>query len=290
MLPLLWAAAPMQRARAEPAAAVADTAALLQTAAARLMAAGPTAPFDVPLSLRSSASATAVSAELDAVIAQPFAQVRQALSDPQQWCSVLLLHINNKACRAPAAQALLSLKVARKYDQPVENAYDLEFVYRNVESSARLLSTRLSAASGPMGTSDYAIRLDAAPLDDGHTVLRLAYAYNQNALTGLAMDLYFATIGSGKVGFTTKPAVAGAPVEYVGGVRGLVERNLLRYLYAIEAGAGTPDAVTADAFERRLRAWFAATQRHPRQLHEIDLDTYLALKRPLGPVPTASAR
>jgi len=31
--------------------------------------------------------------------------------------------------------------------------------------------------------------------------------------------------------------------------------------------------------EQRQRHWFAAAEQFPRQLHEIDLDTYLALKR-----------
>ena len=34
-----------------------------------------------------------------------------------------------------------------------------------------------------------------------------------------------------------------------------------------------------DADERRQRHWFMAAEQYPRQLHEVDLDTYLALKR-----------
>ena len=59
----------------------------------------------------------------------------------------------------------IALKVARKYDQPVEQAYDLDFAYQVIEQSHDLLSVRLDAPQGPMGTSDYSIRLDATPLD-----------------------------------------------------------------------------------------------------------------------------
>src|SRR5439155_1531606 len=113
----------------------------------------------------------------------------------------------------------------------------------------------------------------------------------QGSLTGWAMDVYMATVGRGKVGFSMAVQPGGKTAEPVGGLRGLLERNLMRYFLAIEAAAATPAVYKSDAYERRLQDWFAATERYPRQLHEVDLDTYLALKRPLqavGVVPGAA--
>ena len=66
--------------------------------------------------------------------------------------------------------------------------------------------------------------------------------------------------------------------------RGLMERNLMRYFLAIDAAAATPAAAAPDAYARRLNDWFASTERYPRQLHEIDLSTYLSYKRTLDAV------
>jgi hypothetical protein len=62
-------------------------------------------------------------------------------------------------------------------------------------------------------------------------------------------------------------------------VRGAVERNAMRYYLAIDAFLDTMAAPPDQRVERRIRNWFAATERHPRQLREMDLGTYAAMKR-----------
>ena len=62
-------------------------------------------------------------------------------------------------------------------------------------------------------------------------------------------------------------------------LRGVVERNTMRYYLAIEAYLGSLSAPPAEQQERRLRDWFAATERHARQLHEMERDEYLTMKR-----------
>ena len=93
------------------------------------------------------------------------------------------------------------------------------------------------------------------------------------------MSTYLGTLGRDKVGFsTTAPAGTGKPV-YVGGLRGILERNTMRYFLAIEtylASAAQP------AMKRpgwRLRTWFDATERYARQLHELSKADYLAGKQ-----------
>ena len=82
-----------------------------------------------------------------------------------------------------------------------------------------------------------------------------------------------------KVGFsTTGPAVDGKPA-YVGGTRGLVERSTMRYYLAIDAYLAAISLPPAAQLERRLESWFAATEKYPTQLHEVDKPAYLGMKR-----------
>jgi hypothetical protein len=70
----------------------------------------------------------------------------------------------------------------------------------------------------------------------------------------------------------------GRPV-YVGGVRGVVERNTIRYYLALEAYLGTLDTPAAERMEKRLRAFHAGLERYPLQLRELELAEYLEIKR-----------
>jgi hypothetical protein len=53
----------------------------------------------------------------------------------------------------------------------------------------------------------------------------------------------------------------------------------MRYFLAIDTNLQLADAPPEGLFEKRLRAWFAAVEQYPRQLHEMDLPTYMAMKR-----------
>ncbi|MBL0143001.1 MAG: hypothetical protein IPP91_13085 [Betaproteobacteria bacterium] len=93
------------------------------------------------------------------------------------------------------------------------------------------------------------------------------------------MRTYLATLGRDKVGFSIverKPD--GTPV-YLGDIRGVVERNTMRYYLAIEAYLGAYSLPAADQPERRLRDWFAAAERYPLQLHDMEQGQYLSMKR-----------
>ena len=53
----------------------------------------------------------------------------------------------------------------------------------------------------------------------------------------------------------------------------------MRYYLAIEAYLGALSAPTADQTEKRLRDWFDAVERYPKQLHELERNEYLDMKR-----------
>ena len=68
-------------------------------------------------------------------------------------------------------------------------------------------------------------------------------------------------------------------ISAIDGLRGLIERNTMRYYLAIEAHLGSLAAPPSARVEQRILDWYAASERYPRQLHDIAQSEYLALKR-----------
>jgi len=228
--------------------------------------------FGRPVHLESREGDSALRGEVYAVIDHPFEEVRDSLSQPQSWCEVMLLPFNTKGCAAePQA---LHLLVGRKKDTPAAEAFKVDFRYMVKSRDAEYLDVALEAPSGPLGTHDYRIALEAAPLAAGRTFLHLSYSYGFGAMSRMAMSTYLATVGSDKVGFSKDEAG-----NYIKGVRGVVERNTMRYFLAIEASLDALAAPAGQRTEKRIREWFTATERYARQLHEMDADEYLAMKR-----------
>ncbi len=227
-----------------------------------------------PLVLESTQDSDHLQGDVYARVDQPYAMVQKALQGTGNWCSILILHLNVKMCHALPDG--LDMALGRKYDQPVEQAYRLHFDYKLDSAGADYLKAGLSSHDGPLGTKDYRIAVEAMPLDATHTILYMSYAYGFGLTARVAMSTYLATVGSEKVGFSVAGQDADGHPEYVGGVRGLVERNTMRYYLAIDDYVGAPAPAQ---LEKRLADWFDATERYPRQLHELEKADYLAMKR-----------
>lgn len=237
--------------------------------------------FKRPLYLDSAESPSQLKGDIYALVDYPFAAVKQALSEPDHWCELLILHLNIKYCRASASTAgsMLAVSIGKKHYQPLAQAFGVEFAFNPTATTPEYFDLRLNAKKGPLGTSDYRIRLEAAAIQGGKTFLHLTYSYSYNFAGRAAMQAYLATIGSDKVGFTiTSKQTAGQP-EHIGGVRGVVERNTMRYYLAIDAYLGALSTPPTQQLEKRLESWFASTEHYPRQLHEVDRAAYLDMKR-----------
>ena len=238
-------------------------------------------PFQRPLVLESTQTDGKLKGDVYAIVAQPFSVVGPALQGMDHWCDVLMLHLNVKDCRTRGAgsDSMLRLAVGRKFDQPLALAYRVEFAYRVGASSAEYLEVRLDAAVGPLGTTDYRVVFQAVPVDAKHSFVHMSYSYTYGTAARLAMQTYLATIGRDKVGFSVEGLRPDGTPVYIGSMRGVVERNTMRYFLAIEAYLGATHLPAADQPEKRLQDWFAAVERYPRQLHEMDREDYLAMKR-----------
>lgn len=238
-------------------------------------------PLKRPIVLDSKETDGGLQGDVYGVIDDSIDDVRRALERSSQWCDMLVLHINNRRCRAartPGGETV-TLSVVPSYDKPIDQAFELSFMHRVVHDSRDYLLVDLSAESGPMGTSHYRVLLEAIPLGEHQTFLHFAYAYDHNMMAKLATQAYLATFGSNKVGFTVVGKTADGTPEYIRGLRGLVERNAMRYFFTLDAYLDGLSVPGPEREQKRLNSWFQSVEQYPTQLHEIDLATYLAIKR-----------
>jgi hypothetical protein len=237
--------------------------------------------FQKPLYLESNEAGNQLKAHVYAVLGHPYATVQSELTEPSHWCDILILHPNTKYCRASGTGAgtVLKVNIGRKADQPLEQSYRVDFSYRVLEASRGYLAVFLSAEKGPFGTHDYRLLLEAVPLKNGQTFIHLAYSYGYGTGAKLALLAYLGTAGSKKIGFTVTGTRKDGEPDYVGGLRGLIERNTMRYHLAIEAYFGALSVPPPAQPDKRFNDWFAANERYPRQLHEIGQKEYLEMKR-----------
>ncbi len=236
-------------------------------------------PYGRPLYLESSETSNMVNGDAYAVLDSSFNAVSSTLKSPKRWCDVMILHINTKYCQASAdtSPGVLNVNIGKKTEQELADAFALEFAFRLTSSTPDYLAARLNADKGPLGTSNYRIELRATPLPDGKTFMHLRYSYGYGVAGKIAMQGYLATLGSGKVGFTQ--VGQGQKQGYVGGMRGAVERNTMRYYLAIEAYLASLGRPPAQQFNARLEHWFRATEQYSRQLHEVDKSAYVQMKQ-----------
>ena len=237
--------------------------------------------FKRPLYLNSAETSDNLKGEIYAVVNHPFAKVNAALNNSAHWCDVLILHLNIKYCQAANTKngTILNVNLGKKYDQPLEDTSRVEFNYREIMSTADYFAIQLNAEKGPLGTSNYRIWIESIPLKDGQTFLHFTYTYSFGLSGRLAMKTYLATIGRDKVGFTTTDKHTSAQPDYIQGVRGVVERNTMRYYLAIDAYLAAQNVAPDNQLEKSLQLWYASNESYARQLHEVEQDKYMTMKR-----------
>jgi hypothetical protein len=238
-------------------------------------------PYGRPMHIESTQTAGDLKGEVYAVVDHPFATLDRELRAAARWCDILILHLNVKHCRAAgnAPNSTLAVSIGRKHDQPLNDAHRVSFEYQLASATPDYLKIMLNAKEGPLGTRDYRIVVEAIPLDAGRSFVHMSYAYGYGFAARIAMQGYLGTIGSGKIGFSVVDRRPDGQPVYVDNMRGVVERNAMRYYLAIDAYLASLATPPADRQERRLREWFAATERYARQLREMDQQEYLAMKR-----------
>lgn len=233
-------------------------------------------PYGQPLVIKSTQAGRDIQGEVFAVLDFPMELVNTSLDKPANWCDIMILHINTKHC-VVTQDGKLGVYIGKKTPQPLADATRIDFVFRQLRSSASELHVEMNAQRGPWGTSAYRIVLEAVALPQSKTFLHLTYAYKVNLAGQLAFAAYLGSAGKDKVGFSTQDVDGSA--QLVGGVLGLVERNTMRYYLAIDAYLRSLALAPGLQMESRLKTWYQQSERYPRQLHEVDRVAYLEMKR-----------
>jgi len=237
-------------------------------------------PIQRGLYLESTDSSHAPRGDAYAVIDYPFATVAAAFAQPANWCESLILHLNVQFCRAGISDGgpQLSAAVGKKTNQPLDDLYRINFVYKLLESSATYTRVELSSSKGPLGTGNYLIAMELIALDGQRSFMHMQYSYTQGFMARCATSVYFSTRGRDKVGFTWLHDEGDSP-RLVRGIRGALERNTMRYFLAFDAYLHALGSPAPQRFEQSIERWFADTERFARQLHEVKHDDYISMKR-----------
>ena len=188
---------------------------------------------------------------------------------------MLILHLNTKYCHASTGGngPVLDVNLGRKIQQKLPDTYRVQFRYRVAAATPDYFQVDLTADSGPMGTKDYRIALEAVPVGASRTFLHLTYSYGFGTVGRMAMNLprdrrqrqgrlhdRQRRIGRAAAVRRRRARAAGAQHD------ALLPRD--RH---VSRDARQP-------LDQRLARWFDATEQYPQQLHEVERGAYLQMK------------
>jgi len=215
------------------------------------------------------------------IIYHPYKTVSENLTSQINWCEIMPQHLNIKACtyQYVTKQCRLTFHSGRKFYEKADDVYHLDYQFKVSTLNDDYFSATLNSEEGPLDTTDYFINVEAIPLTDSSTFIHLSYEYKFGIWTRIAMSTYFTTIGRKKVGFTISGEDKNKKPIYIKGIRGVIERNSMRYYFAIKSYLDTKNIPIETRFIKKISSWFDLTERHHTQLYEMDKKDYLKYKK-----------
>jgi len=236
--------------------------------------------FGLPLFVESFERNERAHVDVYGIFEYPFSSVVNVLKIPANWCDIVSLTPNVKACTYKKLEGdwLLTLYLGRKDYHPPDDARQVICRYRKVEQRQGYLDIMLSADAGPFSTRNHRMRFEAIPLDEKRTFVRVSYEYSESVALRLAERAYFATFGRNKAGFTVTGMDGNGKPVYIGGRRGAIERNAVRNYLAIQAFMNTMSYPEERRFSMRINGWYDLTTRYRKQLFDLEKKDYLAIK------------
>ena len=230
----------------------------------------------VPFYVESSENKNASHVDIYGTIKYPFQMVQNEFLVPTNWCYIILPHLNVRACTYKKVDAtwLLNVYNVNEFSEPLEDAYQMKFVYRVSALQPVYFDIALIAHEGPSHTRDHLLGFEAIPLKKNTTFIHMRYSFGYSAFGYFLMKLF----GGSKIGFSiTGTDSSGNPV-YVGGLRGIVERYVVYYYLAILSYLDTIKTPPDQRFERQISEWYNLTSGFQKQLFEMKKEEYLADK------------
>ncbi len=236
--------------------------------------------YGIPLVVESFEQDDRVQVDVYGIFDYSYSSVVNALKVPANWCDIVSLHPNIKACtykQLPGAW-LLSFYPGGKVYQSPDDSSQVVYRYTTVVQQQNYLDILLNADSGPYGTRDHRMRFEALPIDGTKTFVHVSYAYSDSVALRLATKVYFATLGRSKVGFTVVGTNRSGKPDYIRGPRGALERSAVRYFLAIQSFMHTLRYPEASRFNMRISEWHDLTTVYRKQLFDLDKNDYINFK------------
>jgi len=230
----------------------------------------------VPFYIESSVNKNTSHVDIYGTIKYPFQMVQNEFLVPTNWCDILLPHPDVRACTYKKVNDtwLLNIYNVDKSSEPLADAYQMKFVYRVSALQPVYFDIALTAHEGPSHTKDHQFGFEAIPLEKNITFIHLRYSFGYSAFGYFLMKIF----GGSNIGFSiTGTDSAGNPV-YVEGLRGSVERYVVRDYLAIVAYFDMLKAPHDQRFERRISQWYDLMSGFKKQLFEMKKEEYLADK------------
>lgn len=236
--------------------------------------------YGLPIHLESKTEKNYMRGDVYGIIHHSYKTVSENLSSLSNWCEIMPQHINIKACTYQYIdnKCNLTFHSGRKFYEKADDVYHLGYQFKIFSLDENYFNASLTSQKGPLDTTDYLIIVEAIPLTNNSTFFRFTYEYKYGFWARLAMSAYFSTLGHGKEGFTIiGKDEEGQPI-YVKGVRGVIERNAMRYYFAIQSFLDAQQKPLEIRFETRINNWFDLTEKYHKQLYEMDKEDYLKYK------------
>lgn len=160
--------------------------------------------FGLPLLLESHEQGHRMHVDVYGIFDYPFKSVADALNIPSNWCDIVSLHPNVKACTYKEEDSawFLTFYIGRNFAQSLEDTHQVICRYHTIDQQPEYQDIILAADKGPFGTRDHKMQFEAIPIDEGRTFVHVSYSYSDSSALRLATNAYFATFGREKVGFT----------------------------------------------------------------------------------------
>jgi hypothetical protein len=137
----------------------------------------------------------------------------------------------------------------------------------------------MTADKGPLRTENIAIYIEFLPIDPQTSFIHFTYSANYGGLARFALNTYLATLGRNKVGFSEIGVDNHGEPVYIKGIQGIVERNTMRYFFALNSYFSTYSQPEKQRFDASLNRWFDYVEKYPKQLYEVPRNEYLKAKR-----------
>jgi len=230
----------------------------------------------VPFHVESSANKNASQVDIYGIIKYPFEIVQDKVLVPTNWCDIVLPHLNVRACTYKKVNDtwLLNIYNVDKSSEPLEDAFQMKFVYRVSALQPVYFGLALNAPERPFHTKDHQFGLESVPLAKDTTFIHFRYSFGYSAFGYFLMKIFV----GGRTGFSIIGADSDGNPVYTGGMRGLVERDVVYYYLAILAYLDSLKAPYDQRFDMQSGQWYDLTAHFKKQLFEMNKEAYLADK------------